>query len=259
MKQTIALMLALLLLCPFSVAVFADEAPAVSLESRSCEPYSPYLLLEGTLLSELPDWLWADIFSGIGRHTAGSPFIDPKPLPAPDYFETVPGSYFPDDYEPYSVTKTKTYYDKNGAAAYRLILQAVFIKTYTGAVCLKTKTDYEIVSGSWRIVPGKAEVNGIEVTAAFQVTQLFTGVPVKTDTVTLSLSAADRTAYGYLPGDLTGDGKITTADARAALRIAVKLDKQTDLALRTGDVTGDGEVTTADARLILRKALGLQP
>ena len=138
-------------------------------------------------------------------------------------------------------------------------MQAVFIKTYEGAVCLKTKTDYEILSGSWRIVPGKAEVNGSEVTAAFQVTQLFTGIPVKTDTVTLSLSAADRTAYGYLPGDLTGDGKITTADARAAMRIAVKLDPQTDLALRTGDVTGDGDVTTADARQILRKAIGLQP
>ena len=258
MKRTIALMLALLLLCPFSVVVFADEAPAVSLESRSCEPYSPYLLLEGTLLSELPDWLWTCIFNGYGNVTA-APAPPIEAAPGPDHYAAVPGAFVPDDYTPYSVTNTKTYYDKNGAAAYRLILQAVFIRTYTGTVCLKTKTDYEILSGSWRIVPGTAEVNGSKVTAAFQVTQLFTGVPVKTDTVTLSLSAADRTAYGYLPGDLTGDGKITTADAHAAMRIAVKLDLQTDLALRIGDVTGDGEITTADARLILRTAIGLLP
>ena len=257
MKRTISLLLALLLLLPLSAAARAEETPAVSLESWSCEPYSPYFLLEGTLLSELPDWLWACIFNGYGNVTeAPAPPIDTAP--GTDHYASAPGAFIPAVYEPFSVTNTKTYYDKNGAAAYQLILQAVFIRTKAGTVCLKTKTDYEIISGSWRIVPGKTEVAGSKVTAAFQVTQLFTGVPVKTDTVTLSLSAADRTGYGYQPGDLNRDGRITTADARAALRIAVKLDKQTDLALRIGDVTGDGAVTTADARLILRKAIGLQ-
>ena len=249
MKRTISLLLALLLLLPLSAAALAEETPAVSLESWSCEPYSPYFLLEGTLLSELPDWLWAVMFGG---GTAAAP------SPGPDHYASAPGAFIPAFYEPFSVTNTKTYYDKNGAAAYKLTLQAVFIRTKAGTVCLKTRTDYEIISGSWRIVPGKTEVAGSKVTAAFQVTQLFTGVPVKTDTVTLSLSAENLTGYGYQPGDLNRDGRITTADARAALRIAVKLDKQTDLALRIGDVTGDGAVTTADARLILRKAIGLQ-
>ena len=58
-------------------------------------------------------------------------------------------------------------------------------------------------------------------------------------------------------GDVDGDGKITTADAREALRAAVELEELTDEQKKKADLDGDGKVTTSDAREILRKATGL--
>lgn len=64
--------------------------------------------------------------------------------------------------------------------------------------------------------------------------------------------------YNYLKlrrkGDVDGDGKVTAADARLALRAAaglVKLDANAKIA---ADVNYDGKVTAADAREILRRA-----
>ncbi len=58
-------------------------------------------------------------------------------------------------------------------------------------------------------------------------------------------------------GDLNGDGKITAADARLALRIAAKLDAGTPEQMTAADMNGDGKVNAADARLILRKSAKL--
>lgn len=59
-----------------------------------------------------------------------------------------------------------------------------------------------------------------------------------------------------IKGDLNGDGKITAADARIALRIAAKLQKATAAQLKAGDINGDGKITAADARAILGMAAG---
>ena len=63
-----------------------------------------------------------------------------------------------------------------------------------------------------------------------------------------------------VPGDVDGDGEVTAADARLALRAAVGLESYA-----TGsrealacDVDRDGQITSADARLILRAAVGLE-
>lgn len=58
-------------------------------------------------------------------------------------------------------------------------------------------------------------------------------------------------------GDLDGDGEVTAADARLALRAAVALDLLDEEQKKRADVDGDGKVTAADARLILRSAVGL--
>ena len=58
-------------------------------------------------------------------------------------------------------------------------------------------------------------------------------------------------------GDADGDGRLTSADARAALRMAVGLDPYGSAFLRLADADGDGRLTPADARLILRAAVGL--
>ncbi|MBR0508567.1 MAG: carbohydrate-binding domain-containing protein [Clostridia bacterium] len=63
-----------------------------------------------------------------------------------------------------------------------------------------------------------------------------------------------------VPGDVDGDGEVTAADARLALRASVGLETYA-----TGsrealacDVDRDGQITSADARLILRASVGLE-
>lgn len=256
MKKIIVILLLLTLSAVFPFASFAGEAPAAVLEETVCETYDPALLKEGELLTELPDWLAALVFND-GSAVGGSL------VPARGFaYASLTGAqtaafYAPTLYEPYTVTKTKTYYDKNGDAAYTLTVSAVFVNTNAGSLCLRTKAESAVFSGSWRITASEPKAEGAMVTASFTVTQLFTGVPVKTDTVEVRLFAYERTYADFQPGDLNGDGRVTTTDARAALRVAVKLEPQTALTLRLADLNGDGAVTTADARAVLRKAVGL--
>ncbi len=58
-------------------------------------------------------------------------------------------------------------------------------------------------------------------------------------------------------GDVDCDGKITAADARAALRRSVNLDEFTDYQENAADVDRNSKVTAADAREILRASVGL--
>ncbi len=54
-------------------------------------------------------------------------------------------------------------------------------------------------------------------------------------------------------GDLNGDGSVTSADARQALRVASGLEKADGDQIRRGDMDGDGKITSADARKILKE------
>lgn len=66
-------------------------------------------------------------------------------------------------------------------------------------------------------------------------------------------------AFAATPtGDLDDDGLVMPADARLALRFAVKLDTPTAMQISLGDMDLDGDLTPADARLILRVAVGLE-
>lgn len=58
-------------------------------------------------------------------------------------------------------------------------------------------------------------------------------------------------------GDVDGNGEITTADARLALRFAVQLESYDENSLNAADVDFDAKVTPADARKILRVAVSL--
>ena len=59
-------------------------------------------------------------------------------------------------------------------------------------------------------------------------------------------------------GDVDGDGIITPADARLALRKAASLIDLTDEQAYRADIDGDGTVTHKDARIILRIAADLE-
>ncbi|MCR5042022.1 MAG: leucine-rich repeat protein, partial [Clostridia bacterium] len=75
---------------------------------------------------------------------------------------------------------------------------------------------------------------------------------------TASLPAADPSGDDAAPGDADLDGTVTAADARLALRQAVRLEALSEAAFAAADVDRDGEVTPADARAILRHVVGLE-
>ena len=61
----------------------------------------------------------------------------------------------------------------------------------------------------------------------------------------------------YITGDVNGDGKVTSGDARLALRAAVKLDKLNEEQTKAADTDKDGNIRSSDARKILRVAVKL--
>ena len=67
-----------------------------------------------------------------------------------------------------------------------------------------------------------------------------------------------KPAPKVVKGDVDGDGKITAADARKALRAASQLETLTETQKKAADVNNDGKVTAADARTILRQAANLE-
>ena len=69
---------------------------------------------------------------------------------------------------------------------------------------------------------------------------------------------AIKKAESVMRGDLNGDGKITTLDARLLLRMSVDLDEKPENILLLGDMDENGKITTADARALLRQAVGLK-
>ena len=70
-------------------------------------------------------------------------------------------------------------------------------------------------------------------------------------------AAFPASAAAQMKGDLDGNGSVTAADARLALRQAVGLESLAPRALSAARVCGGGAVAAADARTILRMAVGL--
>lgn len=62
----------------------------------------------------------------------------------------------------------------------------------------------------------------------------------------------------YPKGDVNGDGKVSAADARIALRVAAGLVTVSLDEFLRADLDSDGEVIAAEARTILRIAAGLE-
>lgn len=58
-------------------------------------------------------------------------------------------------------------------------------------------------------------------------------------------------------GDVNGDGKINTTDARVVLQYAAGIIKEDALTVDAADTNGDGKVNTTDARRILQYAAGI--
>ncbi len=65
-------------------------------------------------------------------------------------------------------------------------------------------------------------------------------------------------AEEFMKGDVDGNGKVESADARLALRASVGLDTLNDVQQKAADVDGTVGVSSSDARLILRVSVGLE-
>ena len=76
----------------------------------------------------------------------------------------------------------------------------------------------------------------------------------------LTLTLWGNALDAYAKGDVDGDTKVTSGDARLALRASVGLEKYApgSKEYAAADVDGKDGVTSADARLILRASVGLE-
>ncbi len=86
-------------------------------------------------------------------------------------------------------------------------------------------------------------------------------LPTETENPTGPEGPTEPEKPANTPGDVDGDGKLTSADARLALRASVGLEPQIapgTAAYNAADVDADDKVTSADARLILRASVGLE-
>ncbi len=90
-------------------------------------------------------------------------------------------------------------------------------------------------------------------------------VTIRYENITTPLIISIQANEELLFGDADLDGKLTSGDARLALRIAVGLDyadtlgESAALKLDLADYDRDGTVTSSDARSILRISVGLTP
>ena len=75
--------------------------------------------------------------------------------------------------------------------------------------------------------------------------------------VIVVFSLVISSAAVYL-GDVDSSGRVTTADARIILRVAVQLETMEAPQANLADVNQDNRITTADARAALRMAVGLE-
>jgi hypothetical protein len=91
-----------------------------------------------------------------------------------------------------------------------------------------------------------ADSSGNEITNGN--TPLTTGMKILLDNSEVSVS---------ILGDVDRDGDIDVADARFALRAAVKLDTLTDVCFTAADIDFSKDISVSDARLILRAAVKL--
>ena len=118
---------------------------------------------------------------------------------------------------------------------------------------LVTVKDHKLVSLADREIPDAPEMTEAEFDA-FLAEQKAAGVPVREYYVLLEREPE------YLPGDVDGNGKIESADARLALRRSVDLEDYPEgsAGFLACDVDFDNEITAGDARLILRASVGLE-
>ena len=68
--------------------------------------------------------------------------------------------------------------------------------------------------------------------------------------VIMSISSLNVTKGTAMPGDINGDGRVTTMDAALVYAAYNGTTELTNVQLALADVNGDGEITNVDAAMI---------
>ncbi len=103
-------------------------------------------------------------------------------------------------------------------------------------------------NGRWELLTEGFTVEGFNATAAGKQTLT---VWYGGKSLSFTVEVREQT-----PGNVDGDEKITSTDARMVLQYAVRKIGDNSLDLAAADVNGDGRVDSTDARLILQMAVG---
>jgi hypothetical protein len=106
-----------------------------------------------------------------------------------------------------------------------------------------TAAELLMQAGGARLTAGEAETDAPADAPALTGMRLYAGTAVYTV---------------IMLGDPSGDGLVTTADARLALRYAIGLDTPAQQQRLSAAIHDPETVSTADARAILRAAIGLE-
>lgn len=98
--------------------------------------------------------------------------------------------------------------------------------------------------------------------SSYTVIRDMSGAVVNEDTLAatgMTLVLSDGKSFTLIiMGDTDGDGRISAADARNALRTSVGLEKMNDIQKKAADVDKKDKISASDARLILRASVKLE-
>ncbi len=115
---------------------------------------------------------------------------------------------------------------------------------------------YADAKGSVAVIDGGAAFGAITISGNKLV---FNAYSVDGDRVTeIDSFAIAKADTKIVMGDCDGDGKVTSSDARLALRQSVGLENLDKISFTAADIDFDKIVTSADARIILRASVGLE-
>lgn len=157
------------------------------------------------------------------------------------------------------------YTDANGNAVYALTYPALAEEGYTRmllapnseATVDKTSMTVSIPDGTdiaeAFLIPDGYKGYAATDAPVLQIKQIINGQETLVEEYTINWLKAGRL------GDVNGDGKINTIDARWVLQAASGVRTLTEAQKAAADVNGDGKVNTIDARWLLQMASGVRP
>lgn len=149
------------------------------------------------------------------------------------------------------IEESAYYYDEGPAATSAPDTTSRKSTTQTRAA---TTADIPVITVSLNTAPAVTTTRKTATTVTHTSAAPTTRTPTTTAPVT---TQKDEDKLGTASCDIDGDGAVTSADARLALRYSIDLEFLSQTQCRAADADGDSKITSADARLILRRALGL--